>query len=462
MSRLIRIAAIASAVVWTGLSAYGPLRLDAAVAQSDRSQTVHLRLQSFALNLNPLKMADVESRRIGTLLYTGLVAVDQDGAVHPRIAQSWRQPQPGTWSFQLTDGITFSNGQPVEAEDVVASLCASLQPQSPWAWALASIVHKPSSDGKSVECTGLSSAGRTVTIKETKPVHWLLDALSGPAGWIVPRVSDGEQTFGVMLGAGPYAVEEIRADDRVVLRARRGGSAVDPGSAGVIFHYVNDPAIAARMFAQGEFDVLDVDSPLLVDLLFDGKVPNLTMRYSGHFEVALSDRIRLVIVNEKRLIQRGFSKEQVRAFERQYSTSIQRARIADLSKGIGIPMSTPVPIEAGPANVESNNKGKNLALPSASLSLITESDPFSDLIAASLPKRVGNVRISYRGVDKGILIDSLLKGDYDLASIILEATIHTPKFWTAFFTKGSGRRRDFSRRPPTPPYVRFRIRRFMK
>ena len=180
-----------------------------------------------------------------------------------------------------------------------------------------------------------------------------------------------------------------------------------------------------------------MDSPILVDLLFDGKVPNLTMRYSGHFEVALSDRIRVVIVNEKRLIQRGFSKEQVRAFERQYSTSVQRARIADLSKGIGIPMSTPVPIEAGPANVVSNNKGKNLALPSASLSLITESDPFSDLIAASLPKRVGNVRISYRGVDKGILIDSLLKGDYDLASIILEATIHTPKFWTAFFTKGN-------------------------
>ena len=25
----------------------------------------------------------------------------------------------------------------------------------------------------------------------------------------------------------------------------------------------------------------------------------------------------------------------------------------------------------------------------------------------------------------------------------------------------SGRRRDYSRRPPTPPYVRFRIRRFM-
>jgi hypothetical protein len=26
----------------------------------------------------------------------------------------------------------------------------------------------------------------------------------------------------------------------------------------------------------------------------------------------------------------------------------------------------------------------------------------------------------------------------------------------------SGRRRDYSRRPPTPPYVRFRIRRFTK
>ena len=33
------------------------------------------------------------------------------------------------------------------------------------------------------------------------------------------------------------------------------------------------------------------------------------------------------------------------------------------------------------------------------------------------------------------------------------------KLWNSW--RRSGRRRDYSRRPPTPPYVRFRIRRFM-
>ncbi len=40
-------------------------------------------------------------------------------------------------------------------------------------------------------------------------------------------------------------------------------------------------------------------------------------------------------------------------------------------------------------------------------------------------------------MDKSLLVTALLKGDFDLSLIKLEATHHTPKFWAAFFTPGN-------------------------
>ncbi|MBV9930620.1 MAG: hypothetical protein JO013_06725 [Alphaproteobacteria bacterium] len=70
------------------------------------------------------------------------------------------------------------------------------------------------------------------------------------------------------------------------------------------------------------------------------------------------------------------------------------------------------------------------------LTLLTDADPFSDLIASQLPRQIGGTSIGYRTLDRGALIDALVKGNFDAALIKVEATHHTPKFWTAFFTPG--------------------------
>ena len=108
--------------------------------------SVHLRLQSFALALNPLKMADVESRQVATLLYAGLIIQNQDGSTQPAAAQNWKHID-NVWEFKLKPGLTFSNGSPLHVQDVVTSICNAMQPASPWAWALASIEHVVSAAG---------------------------------------------------------------------------------------------------------------------------------------------------------------------------------------------------------------------------------------------------------------------------------------------------------------------------
>ena len=393
---------------------------------------VHLRLQSFALSLHPLKIADVESRQVATLLYAGLIVQNQDGTTQPAIAEKWKQN--GTeWEFALKSGLTFSNGQPLRADDVVMSLCNAMQPTSSWAWALASIQHTVSADGKKVDCTGITIVDEhTVRIVQSQAVPWFLDAIGGPAGWVIPAAKIKEDAYGVMPGLGPYKVKEVIPDTRAVLEPSGTGSAIAPGTSGIQFDYIADEAVAASAFTAGKLHVLDLTSPKLVEMLVDSSSGKL--KIDGTLVQREWDRVRIAIINEKSLVAKGFDAAQARRFIQAYSAAVDRSKIVQNSRGLGTALETGFPpVQRAVASVSVSTEG----LPKASLTVITEPDAYSDLIAASLPKTVGSVTIDYRGVDKGVLIQSLIKGDFDIASILIEATTHSPEFWKSFFTPGN-------------------------
>ena len=399
------------------------------------ARPVMLRLQSFALQLHPLKMTDVESRQVATLLHAGLVTQDIDGKVLPMLANDWSR-DGNTYNFGLRPSIKFSNGASITAQDVVASLCAAMQPTSPWAWALLSIEHSDAPDGKSRTCKGLSiGEGGRVRITESSPVPWLLDAIGGPAGWVLP-VQGTESAYGVMPGAGPYSVREIVPDVRVVLEARAEGTAVQPGVPAVQFDYLPNDAVAAQRYAQGQLDVLDLTSPQLVGLVMEPG--SNKMKFPGTVAEKAWDRVRIVIVNERALLGKGFSPQQASGFLIDFDANVDRDRLVSAAAGTAQALRAPFPPAAGSAGkVTRTAPGAPTELPAAKLTVITESDAYSDLIAATLPRRVGAVSIDYRGVDKGILLKSLFGGEYDLASILVEATVKSPAFWSAFFTPGN-------------------------
>jgi ABC-type transport system substrate-binding protein len=392
---------------------------------------VHLRLQSFALSLHPLKMADVESRQVASMLYVGLIIQSQDGSILPAVAESWTQAGL-TWEFAIRPGLIFSDGQPLRDQDIVTGLCNAMQPSSPWAWALASIRHEPAADGKSVSCSGVSvSVPGRVQIVQTQSVPWFLDALGGPAGWIIRSDAD-ESAYGVMPGLGPYAIMEVVADTRIALQPRTSGSAIAPRLPLVQFDYLPDDAVAAEAFRSGRLQVLDLTSPRLVELLVDSSTG--TLNVPGTLTRRDWDRVRIAVINEKSLAKKGFSTAAARRFIEAFSAQTDRARVANVSQGLGVPLYTGFPAVAPGAVPEPvSTEG----LPKAALTIITESDPYSDLIAASLPRDIGKVTIAYRGVEKGVLIQSLVQGDFDIASILIEATTHSPEFWKSFFTPGN-------------------------
>jgi len=398
---------------------------------------INLRLESFALVLNPLKIADIESLRVASLLYEPLVAVNQEGHIEGRLAASWRHLDEHTMEFVIKDGVTFSNGQPVRARDVVATLCAAMQPTSPWSWALASIKREAGPTKESIQCTGLLEINeRTVRIIQTKPVDWLLYALDGPPGWIVPQgAKEGE--YSVLPGTGPYQLGAVVPDVRVELNARQTGSPTPAGVAKVIFQYIPDAAKAIQMFMAGELDVLSLTSPLLVNQLTEYQADRLTLKTQGNLISVPADRIRIAIINEASLAAKGYSAAQVAYFKAALNAGVDRKAIAGLTNDVlAEPLFTAYPPMAG--RVEPPSSPSASSLPPASLTILTEPDAYSDMIAATVSKsRIDGISLNYRAIDKGLLINALVERQYDIATILLDANIHSPTYWASFFTPGS-------------------------
>jgi peptide/nickel transport system substrate-binding protein len=59
---------------------------------------------------------------MGQLVLEPLVVLSKDGKIEPWLARSWNQSGPKTYLYHLRKGVTFSDGAPLTARDVVFSL----------------------------------------------------------------------------------------------------------------------------------------------------------------------------------------------------------------------------------------------------------------------------------------------------------------------------------------------------
>jgi peptide/nickel transport system substrate-binding protein len=60
-----------------------------------------------------------------------LIDTDRDGVLQPRLATEWTPSEEGqVWTIKLREGVTFHNGQPLAADDVVATFQRLVDPDS--------------------------------------------------------------------------------------------------------------------------------------------------------------------------------------------------------------------------------------------------------------------------------------------------------------------------------------------
>jgi peptide/nickel transport system substrate-binding protein len=176
----------------------------------------------------------------------------------PDIATSWKVSPDGlTYDFTLRPGMTFSNGQPVTAKDVVFTYMR-----------MARLVKagKTNSSFQADTFTSVTAVGEHEVKLVLKAVHAaLLDELAEPALSIVPAsvvTAMGENAFGQKpIGSGPFMVKSFAAGKSLELvRNPHYWEAGKPYLDGITFNFV--PEVTQRILAvrSGEADVADAVS----------------------------------------------------------------------------------------------------------------------------------------------------------------------------------------------------------
>lgn len=139
---------------------------------------------------NPYTCTDYTNRALLGLLFQSLFSVDSSYNLHPVLCREYTVSKDGrTHTFTLTDDASFSDGTPVTAEDVLASLQAAKK----------SILYS----GRMIHMTNFSLSGengvviRTDTEYATNNLPLLLDIP------IVPALQVEEAN---PIGSGPYTL----------------------------------------------------------------------------------------------------------------------------------------------------------------------------------------------------------------------------------------------------------------
>jgi oligopeptide transport system substrate-binding protein len=177
--------------------------------------------------LDPAFIAGAGDVELHLQLYAGLTRLDETGEPYPSLAEGWAISEDGlTYEFQLRDGLEFSDGAPLVAEDVRRSWLRLLDPATgATAPDVLSVVEGATARlaGEADEDeVGISAPDAdTLIVQLRHPASYFLDIIATPATFVVPRNADATATWQDIdgfVGSGPYVVAELDGAD-LVLRA---------------------------------------------------------------------------------------------------------------------------------------------------------------------------------------------------------------------------------------------------
>ena len=198
------------------------------------------------------------------LQYDSLMQIDVDGVPQPWLAESVDVSDDGlTYDMTLVDGVTWHDGEPFTAEDVVFTVD----------YFLANAAGRFSRNlGTVTEATADGDLGVTLTLEAPSPsfpLSTLSDVPILPEHiWSTVEDPETHQFEGPNIGTGPYTLEEYQSDTSYRLVANpdyfRGAPTVEEL---VIVQFADDAGALAAI-RSGEVDVVfDQIAPEQVDLL---------------------------------------------------------------------------------------------------------------------------------------------------------------------------------------------------
>jgi peptide/nickel transport system substrate-binding protein len=104
------------------------LALTALTLGAAHAKTLRFADQGDAISMDPHSLNETLQLTFTGAVYEPLVLRDRKLAVTPGLATEWKQTSPTSWQFKLRRGVTFHDGQPFTADDVVFSMGRATDP----------------------------------------------------------------------------------------------------------------------------------------------------------------------------------------------------------------------------------------------------------------------------------------------------------------------------------------------
>jgi peptide/nickel transport system substrate-binding protein len=248
----------ARCLTWIGLAALGlcgallaGVVVPSGLAQPRPGPTLRVALSSDINTLDPHMTASVGTDlSVISHLYTSLVIRVPDLSLKPAAATSWRVASDTVWRFSLREGMTFANGEKLDARAVKWNVDRVLNPEtkariSPWF--------------ELVEQVRVIDE-RTVDIVTKAPYPALADQLSMffllPPDW-----ASKNNPAAQAMASGPYRLREWIRDDRIVLDANPTYWGPKPVFQTVIFRSIPEASSRVAALLAGDVDIVSAGVP---------------------------------------------------------------------------------------------------------------------------------------------------------------------------------------------------------
>jgi peptide/nickel transport system substrate-binding protein len=213
-------------------------------------------MQTDPVGLDPHLTSATATRNMMENVYDTLVMFDSSGRLVPGLAESWEASDDGLrWTFTLREGVTFHNGEPLKASDVVFSINRIKDPEvgSPRAGQFTLVEQIEAPDE------------RTVVFTLSRPFTPLLANLAFSTNVILSEavIREHGDAQRVVVGTGPFKFVEYLPQTRLVLERNADYWGTDedgnplPYLDGITFTFYPDPAARTTAIQTASVDFIE-------------------------------------------------------------------------------------------------------------------------------------------------------------------------------------------------------------
>ena len=211
------------------------------------NNSVTIALSQMPVTLNPLKATDSTGIRISHLIFQSLVQLDKNLVARPDLAKEWRC-QPLSCTFEVPYGHSFSNGRPIQKEDIEFSFQKYRSQDSPFRSAFKNI--------QQVQITP-HAKGWTIDIRLKHPSAPFV-ASDLPILKILPKkefLSNPEKFKKIPMGSGSFVLSQ-KTPHFLELKSRKNNPVQT-----VTFKVIRDDLVRFQKVLKKDIDIITSDLP---------------------------------------------------------------------------------------------------------------------------------------------------------------------------------------------------------